>query len=181
MYTNTNTNANAYQNSAPYANGPFDHSRKDPSSLVQKMFCDLPSEGFLGSKSNQEDSKRSIFDRGVSHCDSSANIARDVASTAMLFMIPIGIPVGVMIGGISGALVGGLVAGPGGAFFGAVAGATTGAIAGSCIEDRICGRSAPPSAEYVAGAAVGAAAGAFLGNLMANSNRPPPASPFYNR
>lgn len=175
MYTN------AYQNSAPYPGGPFAHSYQNSTGQFQKLFSGPLGEGFLRPKSNQEDSDRSIFGRGVNHCDSNANIARDVASTAMLFMIPIGIPVGVMIGGISGALVGGLVAGPGGAFFGAVAGATTGAIAGSCIEDRICGRSAPPSAEFVAGAAVGAAAGGFLGNLMANSNRPPPASPFYNR
>ena len=176
------TNGNACPNSAPYPNGPFDHSRKDPTSLVQKIFCDSRYSGGLGRpEGNGENSEQPIFGRDVTYCNASANIARDVASTAMLFMIPIGIPVGVMTGGIAGALVGGLVAGPGGAFFGAVAGATTGAIAGSCIEDRICGRSAPPSAEYVAGAAVGAAAGAFLGNLMANSNRPPPASPFYNR
>lgn len=175
------TNGNAFTDSAPYPNWSSAPSFKDSTHHFQKMFCDLPGEGFLRPKDNQENSERSIFNRGVSHCDSSANIARDVASTAMLFMIPIGIPVGVMIGGIAGVLVGGLVAGPEGAFFGAVAGATVGAIAGSCIEDRICGRSAPPSAEYVAGAAVGAAAGAFLGNLMANSNRPPPASPFYNR
>ena len=175
------TNGNACPNSAPYPNGPFDHSRKDPTSLVQKMFYDSGySKGLGRPEGNRENSGQPIVDRDVTYCDPS-DAVRNVVSTAALFMMPIGIPVGVMIGGIAGALVGGLVAGPGGAFFGAVAGATTGAIAGSCIEDRICGRSAPPSAEYVAGAAVGAAAGAFLGNLMANSNRPPPASPFYNR